>query len=136
MDQILFQKEVFIPSTVEGLNRCLDVIGALREQYDLNFDTMFSLHTVVVEAVENAFIHGNKGERELDVRLYISISLSDICLEIEDRGEGFDMNSIPSPVESANLQSEGGRGIYFIRRLSSSCSTCGKGNIVRIKLNR
>ena len=136
MDQILFQKEIFIPSTIDGLNRCLDVIEELKEQFDLNFDTMFCLHTVLVEAVENAFIHGNKGIRELDVRVFFSISLNEIFVEVEDRGEGFDMDTISSPTDYLHLKSEGGRGIFFIKKLSAGCSTEGKGNIIRIKLNR
>ena len=136
MDEILFQKELFIPSTIDGLNRCLDVIRELRELFNLNFDTMFCLHTVLVEAVENAFIHGNKGVRELDVRVFISISLMEIFVEVEDRGEGFDMNSISTPIDHLHLKSEGGRGIFFIKKLSACCCTEGKGNIIRIKLNR
>jgi serine/threonine-protein kinase RsbW len=136
MDQILFQKEIFIPSTIDGLNRCLDVIGELKEQFDLNFDTMFCLHTVLVEAVENAFIHGNKGVRELDVRVFFSISSNEIFVEVEDRGEGFDIDAIASPTDHLNLKRVGGRGIFFIKKLSSGCSTEGKGNIIRIKLNR
>jgi len=136
MDEILFQKELFIPSTIDGLNRCLDVIGELRELFNLNFDTMFCLHTVLVEAVENAFIHGNKGVRELDVRVFISISLVEIFVEVEDQGEGFDMNAISLPIDHLNLEREGGRGIFFIKKLSAGCYTVGKGNIIRIILNR
>ena len=136
MDQVLFQKELFIPSTIEGLNNCLDVIGEIRRLFEINFDTMFCLHTVIVECVENAFIHGNKGVRELDVRVFISISKTEISIEVEDKGDGFDMNCIPSPVDLADLHSEGGRGIFFIKSLSACCTTDGKGNIVRIKLNR
>lgn len=136
MDQILFHKEIFIPSTIDGLNRCLDVIDELRELFDLNFDIIFGLHTVLVEAVENAFVHGNKGVRELDVRVFFSISLSEIFVEVEDRGEGFDMNAISSPLDHSNLLREGGRGIFFIKKLSAVCYTEGKGNILRIKLNR
>lgn len=136
MNQILFQKELFIPSTIEGLNMCLDVVGEVMEKFDLNFDTCFCLHTVIVESIENAFIHGNRGVRELEVRVYISISPSDIFIEIEDRGDGFDINCISSPLDPSNLQCEGGRGVFFIKMLSSACSTEGKGNIVRIKLNR
>ena len=136
MDKILFQKELFIPSTIEGLNRCLDVIGELKEQFDLNFDTIFSLHTVLVEAVENAFVHGNKGVRELDVRVFFSISYNEIFVDVEDRGEGYDFDSISSPIDQSNLLREGGRGIFFIKKLSAGCYTEGKGNILRIKLNR
>lgn len=136
MNQTLFQKELFIPSTIEGLNKCLDVVEEVREKFNLNFDTSFSLHTVIVESVENAFIHGNKGVRELDVRVLIAISKTEIFVEVEDRGDGFDLDSVPSPVNRSDLKSEGGRGIFFIKKLSSCCYTGGKGNIVRIKLKR
>ena len=136
MDSILFQKELFVPSNFEGLNRCLDVIVEIKKAFDLNFDTMFGLHTIIVESVENAIIHGNKGVRELDVRIFISITSTEIFVEIEDRGDGFDISGLRSPVEPSNLQTEGGRGIFFIKMLSTSCSTNVKGNIIRIKLNR
>ncbi len=134
--QSLFHTELFIPSTIEGLNKCLDVVDELKEKFGLNFDTCFRLHTVIVEAVENAFIHGNKGVRELEVRVYISISETEIFVEVEDNGDGFDLNSISSPVDGTDLKSEGGRGIFFIKMLSSSCYTGGRGNILRIILNR
>lgn len=136
MDPILFQKEIFVPSNFEGLNRCLDVIGEIKEAFDLNFDTMFGLHTIIVESVENAIIHGNKGIRELDVRVFISINSTEIFVEIEDRGGGFDINGLRSPVEPANLKTEGGRGIFFIKMLSACCWTNVKGNVIRIKINR
>jgi len=136
VDPILFQKELFVPSNFEGLNKCLDLIGEIKVAFDFNLDTMFGLHTIIVESVENAIIHGNKGIRDLDVRVFISINSTEIYVEIEDRGEGFDINGIPSPVDSAYLQKEGGRGIFFIKMLSTCCSTNVKGNIIRIKLNR
>jgi len=54
MKYSLFQKELFIPSTIEGLNKCLDVIGEVREMFNLDFNTSFELHTIMVEAIENA----------------------------------------------------------------------------------
>jgi serine/threonine-protein kinase RsbW len=136
MKQILFQRELIIPSTIEGLNSCLDVVGEIRQQFDLNFDTSFCLHTVIVESVENAFIHGNKGDRELEVRVFISINQSQIFVEVEDRGDGFDLGSVPHPISLEDLKAEGGRGIFFIKKLSSSCYTVGNGNIIRIIIDR
>ena len=136
MKQSLYQTELFLPSTVEGLNNCLDIIDDIKVKFGLNFDTCFRLHTVIVEAVENAFIHGNKGVIESKVRLFISITETEIFIEVEDTGPGFDLNSILSPVDRADLKSEGGRGIFFIKKLSSNCYTEGRGNILRIIINR
>ncbi len=136
MDPTLFQKELFVPSNFDGLNICLDVIGEIKEAFDLNLDTMFGLHTIIVESVENAIIHGNKGVRDLDIRVFISINSTEIYIEIEDRGDGFDINGLRSPLEPHCLKNEGGRGIFFIKMLSACCSTNVKGNIIYIKLNR
>ena len=71
MDQPLFEQEFRIPSTIEGLKKCLGVVREVKERFELDFETGFSLHTVMVEAVENAIIHGNRGKKDLEVRVLI-----------------------------------------------------------------
>jgi serine/threonine-protein kinase RsbW len=136
MDHILFHKELFIHSTFEGLNKCLNIVNEIKEIFDLDVDAVFALHTVIVESVENAFIHGNKGRREAEVRFLILVYEMEIIIEVEDMGDGFDIDNIPSPSFRTHIDKEGGRGIYFIKILSDSCSTVGRGNIIRIKLKR
>jgi len=136
MNHIQFRRELFIPSSNDGLNSCLDMVYELTKQFDFDLDTSFRLHTVIIESVENAIIHGNKYMNEFLVRVLIEIFTNEILVEVEDKGEGFDVNSIPSPVEEGAIQKEGGRGIYFIKHLSLSCYTIGRGNIIRIKLKR
>lgn len=133
---LLFQREMVFPSVFEGLNVCLDMVTEVEHSFNLDFDKSFALQTVLVESVENAFRHGNKGASDLDVRVYISISSSEIFLEVEDKGDGFDINSIPSPIDEDHIYKESGRGLFFIKSLCSSCYTVGKGNIVRIILDR
>lgn len=136
MNQILFRRELYIPSTIDGLNCCLNMAYELSKQFDFDFDTSFCLHTVIIEAVENAIMHGNRHNGDSEVRVLIELNANEIFVEVEDKGEGFDLNSIPSPVDGSAIQQEGGRGIFFIKSLSSSCTTIGKGNIIRIKLKR
>lgn len=132
----LFQKEIFIPSTAEGLDRCIDIASEIGKLFDFDYNLSFALHTVLVESIENAFIHGNKSVRDLEVRVFILVNKSEIFVEVEDKGEGFDLNAIPSPVEGTNIFNESGRGLFFIKSFSSSCYTVGKGNIIRIKIDR
>lgn len=136
MDKSLYQNELVVTSTVEGFNECLNVVDKIGKLLNFNFDENFGLQTVMMESLENAFIHGNKGIRELEVRVFISISKSEIFVEIEDAGEGYDFDSILSPIEGTNNHNESGRGIFFIKSLCSSCYTVGKGNIIRIILKR
>jgi len=136
MNQIQFRRELFIPSTIDGLNSCLNVVSELSMQFNLDFDTQFCLYTVIIEAVENAIKHGNKYIRDSEVRVFFKLSDHEIFVEVEDKGDGFDLNSVPSPIDGDDIQHEGGRGLFFIKRLSSSCCTIGRGNIIRIKFKR
>jgi len=136
MHKILFYNELIIYSTIEGLDECMDIVKKISERFNFSFDKCFALQTVLVEALENAFIHGNKGVRELKVRVLIKISKSEIFLEVEDCGDGYDISTVTSTIDGSNFHKESGRGIFFIKRLSSSYCTVGKGNIIRIKLER
>ena len=136
MKQILYQRELFLPSSIEGLNKCLDIVYELTHLCNLDCDTIFCLNTVIIESVENAIIHGNKFAGDASIRVLIAIGLHEITVEVEDNGDGFDLNSIPSPLEGRAIDQEGGRGIFIIKSLSRSCYTMGRGNIIRIKLKR
>ncbi len=77
----LFFKEIFISSTAEGLNECLDLVNEAGRKFNFNFEENFALHTVIVESVENAIIHGNKGIGEYKIRILISIHVNNIFVE-------------------------------------------------------
>ena len=134
--EILFQREIRIPSSVVGLDQCLELVEEIKEHFHLDFDASFKLHTIIVESVENAFIHGNKGVRDLEVRVLIAVTQTEILIEVEDSGEGFELNHDANLSEVPEINCEGGRGIFFITRLSSEFYKLGKGNIICIKLKR
>jgi serine/threonine-protein kinase RsbW len=136
MNEWLYNIHLIIPSTAEGLSECLNKVKDIRLKFNLDFETTFALHTIMVEAVENAIIHGNKSIREYKVHIDIKINFSEIILQIEDQGSGFDLTSLTSPLSAVNIYKESGRGIFFIKNLSTSFLTIGKGNIVRILISR
>ena len=136
MEEILYHIVLIIPSTVEGLNECLDKVSCIGKKFSFNFEQNFALHTVMVEALENAFIHGNKGIRDLNVKVFISVTNLHIEIVIEDQGDGFNLDKDASSFGQFSLFRESGRGIFFIKSLSSDFKTLGKGNIVQIIINR
>ncbi len=131
-----YYKRLVIPSTYEGLKTCLDLIPEI--EFKLHFDdkTGFALRTILIESVTNAIRHGNHYNKDLNAIITIEISKKEIFVEVEDQGEGFDANLIPSPVDADNITLETGRGIFFIKAFSDSFKTIGKGNIVNIVINR
>ena len=129
-------KEVKIESRIENLRIVEKAIDDFSNEIGIEQNNYGKILVSIMEAVNNAIIHGNKYMNEFLVRVLIEIFTNEILVEVEDKGEGFDVNSIPSPVEEGAIQKEGGRGIYFIKHLSLSCYTIGRGNIIRIKLKR
>ena len=132
----LYNKELYVPSGVDGLDMCLYLVNDICKCFNLDFEKKLSLHTIVVEAIENAIIHGNKGDKTKFVRFSIQVIKEKIFIRVEDEGDGFNIHSIPSPTLTSNIRNEYGRGIFFIKNLSESCSTLGRGNIIKIVMKR
>jgi serine/threonine-protein kinase RsbW len=131
-----YYKQITISSDLEGLKECLELTWDVQRKIDLDSDKSFALQTVLLEAVNNAITHGNKHNRDLRAVITIKVNEEEIFIEVEDEGDGFDLDKIPSPIENDNICLENGRGIFFIRKLSNSFNTVGKGNIVNIIIQR
>jgi len=136
MKETIFHKELIIPSSIEGLNNCLELVRDIGILYSLDYEKIFALHTITVEALENAIIHGNKRNQNLVVKFSISIDKDNILLKIEDEGNGFNIEQVHSPLEKDYIFKESGRGIFFIKFLCSSFKYLGKGNILHVLIDR
>jgi len=69
------------------------------------------------EAVNNAMIHGNKLNEAKSVTLTCEITATMLILAVRDEGNGFDVSSIPNPLNRNNRLRERGRGIFLMRTL-------------------
>ena len=136
MNVPLYYKELIIPSTIEGVDSCLVLVNQISTLFKLDLELLFSLQTLILESVENAIYHGNHGNRDLFVYVSFEVTEFEIIIKVEDQGMGFDIDMVPSPLLQANIRKESGRGIFFIKNLSSSCYTLGSGNILIMKINR
>lgn len=78
-------------------------------------DTTVWIGMAVREAVINAIKHGNKQDRSKPVDIQFSLNADTIAVQVMDRGEGFDVTTIPNPLDPENLLKPSGRGIFYIR---------------------
>jgi serine/threonine-protein kinase RsbW len=136
MAELEFIKKFSVNSTTDGLRKCLEIACEIQRVFNFEASKEFAFQTVLVESVTNAISHGNKYNEDLLTSVTISIDNEKIRIEVEDQGEGFDLDQIPSPIDKDHISLENGRGIFFIRNLSSSITTRGRGNIVDIIINR
>ncbi len=70
----------------------------------------------VREAVMNAVMHGNRERPDTSVRVVYRIVRDRIEVHVCDQGEGFDPAELKDPLARENLLSEGGRGVFLMRR--------------------
>lgn len=72
----------------------------------------------IIEAVNNAILHGNKQNPQKMVQLDAIKSYRKIIIMIEDEGEGFDCKNFPDPTIPNNPAKTAGRGLYLMRTLT------------------
>ncbi|MCA1608990.1 MAG: ATP-binding protein, partial [Acidobacteria bacterium] len=72
--------------------------------------------------------HGNKFDAKKLVRIAADVSRQEARFTIEDQGEGFDVNSIPDPLDPTNLFKASGRGVLFIYNIMDEVKYNERGN--------
>jgi len=123
MDSISIQ----IPSLGENIRIVESFIDNAKEKYDLNDDIYGNIMIAVTESVNNAILHGNKGDRSKNVFLTLNLDDNSIKFTVKDEGEGFDYQNLPDPTAPENIDKPGGRGIFLMKNLCDDVKFDNKG---------
>ena len=70
------------------------------------------------EALANAAEHGNRYQPERAIRIQGRADGESLWVEIEDEGDGFDVEAKMAEIESADKRRERGRGLLFMRGIA------------------
>jgi len=132
--EITVERLVF-KSDIKNINLVERLIDDLSEKHDLHDDVYGKLLLSVVEAVNNAIVHGNKMDLEKDVVLEYAIDDAKIDFIITDMGEGFDYNNIPDPTKPENVEKTHGRGIFLMNHLADEIEFSKNGSIVKLSFD-
>lgn len=124
--------KIEIPSLTDNIRIIESFIDNAKEKFNLNDDIYGNIMVAVTESVNNAIKHGNKNNKNKNVR--ISLSLNDHLLKfrVEDDGEGFDYHSLPDPTAPQNISKPGGRGIFLMKHLCDEVKFVDDGRIVEL----
>ena len=96
-------------------------------------ERLFDIRLCVEEALRNAIVHGNRGDKKKRVKITYNIEESAITVEVEDGGKGFDPRKLPDPASGNNVMKESGRGVYLIKKLMDKVDFNKKGNKIRME---
>ncbi|SET46144.1 ATP-binding protein [Paenibacillus sp. NFR01] len=118
------QKEVLL----FGMEGALAVIDRIISELQLE-DYAFDIRLILMEAVTNAYYHGNLGNATKPI--YIRYSLRDrlLRLQVEDCGCSIGF-TIPEDIERDRLLDDSGRGLFLIRCYSDHVEMQGNTMII------
>ncbi len=122
MDKNQLEVDIKVPNQT----RYLSLIGKIGEdiakelvKYDGDKATLaYHLNLVLTEAMANAIKYANVEEPDTMVHILINICNDEIVIKVYDKGQGFDINTIPAP--NFEKLEDRGRGIFIIKSLMDS----------------
>lgn len=107
--------DVRLASHFDSLEQVDQMVDELTKAANLSEEDHGALLLSLSEAVTNAIMHGNKQDSSKWVYVRAVRNGNDLEVTVEDEGDGFNPELLPSPVESDNLLRQGGRGVYLMK---------------------
>ncbi|MGI8495004.1 MAG: ATP-binding protein [Pyrinomonadaceae bacterium] len=120
--------EFEIPSAISLMHSILDYLMKRVEKVGVVNPENSNLFIALDEAFVNAVKHGNKFDAAKNVRIAAEVSPKEARFTVEDEGEGFDINSIPDPLDPENLFKTSGRGVLLIHNIMDEVKYNERGN--------
>ena len=124
--------KVQIPSLPENIRIVESFIDNAKDKFNISEDMYGNIMVAVTESVNNAILHGNKGDKTKNVHLSLSMNEKEIKFTVEDEGTGFDYANLDDPTAPENLTKPGGRGIFLMQALCDKVVFEKNGSIVEM----
>ncbi len=125
-----------LPSDVKLMHPLLEYLLDRVAQLGVAEADNTHLFIALDEAFVNAVKHGNKFDPTKLVYISAELSANEARFTIEDQGDGFDVHSIPDPLDPANLFKTSGRGVLLIHNIMDEVTYNERGNRVTLVKKR
>jgi serine/threonine-protein kinase RsbW len=129
------EKQIFVPSKIENLRKVEKFVDEISSECKLSSELYGNILIATLEASNNAIVHGNKLNENLDVKISASFKENILFISIEDTGKGFDYKHIPDPTSPENIENVSGRGVFLMEKLSDKIIFKNNGSIVELYFN-
>jgi serine phosphatase RsbU (regulator of sigma subunit)/anti-sigma regulatory factor (Ser/Thr protein kinase) len=105
-----------------------EAVAIWMQKKNYSKDEIQRMQICMSELISNALEHGNRNDPHKLVTMAYSVTDDEVRLCVVDEGGGFDLASVPDPTHDANLNREGGRGLYLVSQFVDSISQNSSGN--------
>jgi len=126
-------ESITINSDIEKLKVVETLVDTLSKKLGVSDEVYGKVLISTVEAVNNAIIHGNKGDNNKMVTVNISADGNVLDITVTDEGAGFEYGNLPDPTDPKNIENLHGRGVFLMRRLADAIEYNSSGNEVKMR---
>ncbi len=126
-------ESITINSDVENLKIVETVVDTLSKKLGISDEVYGKILISTVEAVNNAILHGNKGDSRKMVKVDFTAAGNYFNVTVTDEGEGFEYSNLPDPTDPKNIENLHGRGVFLMRNLSDEIEFNDSGNEVKMQ---
>jgi serine/threonine-protein kinase RsbW len=78
----------------------------------------FEIELALQEALANAVRHGSHGDPTKSIQCRVTYDAgNEVLIVVRDPGAGFDVSTVPNPLDDTNVLRDHGRGIFLINHL-------------------
>ena len=124
-----------INSTLSSLRLVENAVDEITSDAGISFNNYGKILVSVLEAVNNAIIHGNKSIPEKFVEVKMNYNKGKLKVIVKDQGKGFIPENIPDPTTPENIEEANGRGVFIMSKLADEIKFSKKGNSVTMIFN-
>ncbi len=129
------QSKLTIESDFDNLRLVEEFIESVSGEIAIPDEAYGKVLVSVMEAVNNAIKHGNKGDNLKMVEVTLQHGDGLFVATVTDEGDGFRPGSVPDPTRPQNIEKISGRGVFIMRSLSDKIEFNCKGNSVTMTFN-
>jgi len=114
----LEQTQIEIFSKKKNLTQIELFLDEASKKLSIGEELYGKVFLAVLEAANNAVVHGNKEDETKKVHVEIAKTEKKLIITVSDEGDGFDYDNIPDPTLPENIEKPDGRGVFVIRNLA------------------
>jgi serine/threonine-protein kinase RsbW len=128
-------KKLRIESKIDSIHIVEKAVDEATGELDVSEECYGRILVSVLEAVNNAILHGNKSNPSKFVDIELYTVNGDMIIKVSDEGNGFNPELVPDPTAPQYLQELNGRGVFLMSHLADKLEYSKKGNMVTMTFN-
>jgi serine/threonine-protein kinase RsbW len=126
------KETISIPSDRKNIHAIERFVEDICDYYNINNTYFGNILVALMEAVENAIIHGNNNDPSKTVTVNFEARETGLSFEVIDQGTGFDFSAVPDPTDIFKSTGTEGTGIFLIRSLADNVNFHDNGRRIEL----